>query len=63
MSSGASPNEPAAVDVAGWAEEAADEMFPAAFDVVASSAPAERTLIAAFPAAVAAHHMDLSTMR
>ena len=63
MSSDASPNEPTAATAAGWVEKAADELSPAAFDVVASSASAERSLITAFPAAVAAHHMDLLTMQ
>ena len=53
---GASPREPTL-------EEAADRLSPAAFKIFALSAAANRTLIAAFLAALAARHMELLTMR
>ena len=53
---GASPGEPTT-------EEAAGKLSPAAFKAFASYSAADRYLIAAFPAALAAHRMDLLTMR
>ena len=59
----ASLREPAAATAAGWSEEAVEELFPAEFNAFTSSAAAERSLIVALPAALAAYCMDLLTKR
>ena len=57
------PRETTSATAAVWAEEATDELLPAASDVFALPAAAERGLITALPEALAAHRMDLLAMR
>ena len=60
---GVSLSETTAVTAPNWEAEAADELSPIAFDDFASSAAAERSLIAALSAALVTHRMDLLTIR
>uniref|UniRef100_M4BF31 Uncharacterized protein n=1 Tax=Hyaloperonospora arabidopsidis (strain Emoy2) TaxID=559515 RepID=M4BF31_HYAAE len=59
MSRDASPRATAA----GWVAEAADELSSAASGDPVSPAAVERSLTAAFSAALVAHRMELLTMR